>query len=91
MYSCVYEGMRKYLVILFFATRAIICILIIFIHQLFFSEIYLMSVCWQLGQYRRTATIPSEHEEWIAVGKETGKGKYALGKGSSLPLFIVDR
>ena len=50
-----------------------------------------MSVCWQLGQYRRTATIPSEHEEWIAVGKETGKGKYALGEGSSLSLFIVDR
>jgi hypothetical protein len=50
-----------------------------------------MLVCWQLGQYRRTATIPGEHEEWTAVGKETEKGKYALGEGSSLPLLIVDR
>ena len=50
-----------------------------------------MSVCWQLVQYRRTATIPGEHEEWTAVGKETGKGKYALAEGSSLPLFTVDR
>ena len=48
-------------------------------YHLFFnvySSVVLFRDLFDVGEPQ---TIPGEHEEWQAVGKEKGKGKYALG------------